>query len=86
MSTSEKVIEIVAKQLNREPGTVTMDTNLVEAGYESLDVIETIFAIEEEWGLYIDFNANSDSMENFKTVADVVALVDEALAKKNGAA
>lgn len=81
MSTTDKVIAIVAKQLNRDPATIGLDTDLAAAGYESLDVIETIFAIEEEWKIDINFNANADSMDSFKTVADVVALVEEELAR-----
>jgi acyl carrier protein len=76
------VIEIVAKQLKRDPTTITVDTDLAEAGYESLDVIETIFAIEEEWDIDVNFNANSESIDNFKTVGDVVKMVDAVLAAK----
>ncbi|KEZ15285.1 Acyl carrier protein [Sphingobium yanoikuyae] len=82
MSTTDKVIEIVAKQLKRDPTTITVDTDLAEAGYESLDVIETIFAIEEEWDIDVNFNANSESIDNFKTVGDVVKMVDAVLAAK----
>jgi acyl carrier protein len=85
MSTTDKVIAIVAKQLNRDPISITPETDLAEAGYESLDVIETIFSIEEEWDIDINFNANGDDMDNFKTVADVVKMVDEVLAKNNRA-
>jgi acyl carrier protein len=83
MSTTDKVISIVAKQLNRDPATIKLETDLAEAGYESLDVIETIFSIEEEWDIDINFNANGDDMDNFKTVGDVVKLVDQVLAKNN---
>ena len=82
MSTAEKVIEIVANQLKRDPASVTLDLNLEEAGFESLDVIETVFAIEDEWDIDINFNANTENLDQFKTVRDVVRLVDEALAAK----
>lgn len=82
MSTTERVIEIIAKQLKREPASVTLDLDLEEAGFESLDVIETVFAIEDEWDVDINFNANTENLDQFRTVADVVALVDKALAAK----
>lgn len=85
MSTQEKVIEIIAKQLKRDPATISIDMDLAEAGYESLDVIETVFAIEEEWDVDVNFNANSDNIDNFKTVADVVKMVDDILKGRKGA-
>jgi acyl carrier protein len=85
MSTAEKIIAIVAKQLRRDPAEIGLDTNLEEAGYESLDVIETIFAIEEEFDIEISFNANTDDAQQWKTVGDVVRLVEEQVAKQGGA-
>jgi acyl carrier protein len=82
MSTLEKVTAIVAKQLHRDPSTIAPDTELAEMGYESLDVIETIFAIEEEWDVDINFNANSDGLDHFKTVGDVANMVDDMLSSR----
>lgn len=84
MSTFERVREVVAKQLGREPSDFTEETNLVEAGYESLDVIETVFAVEEEFDIDIDFNANESAAQELATVGDIVAAVDKELAKKAG--
>lgn len=81
MSNFERVQAIVAKQLRVEPETITPETDLAEAGYESLDVIETVFALEEEFGIDIPMNANDDIA--MRTVADVVAVVDKAQAEKN---
>lgn len=80
MSTLEKVKQIVAKQLKREADGFTADTVLAEEGYESLDVIETIFALEEEFNISIDFNAN-DGVD-LVTLGDIVKAVDAELAKK----
>lgn len=82
MSTFERVREVVAKQLGRDPSEFAEDTNLVEAGYESLDVIETVFAVEEEFDIDIDFNANESAAQELVTVGDIVAAVDKELAKK----
>lgn len=81
-SIADKIIEIVAAQLKRDPSTLTLETDLAEAGYESLDVIETIFAIEEEWQIAIDYNANQGSVEQFSTIGSVVRLVEAELAKQ----
>lgn len=85
MTTLERVIPLVAKQLGRDPSEVTAETDLEEAGFESLDVIETIFAVEEEFDIDVNFNANVDDAAQLKTVGDLAALVDETLVKQNKA-
>jgi len=84
MTTTDQVIEIVAAQLQRNPGEFTLETNLQEAGFESIDVIETVFSLEERFGIDIPFNANEDTA-SFTTVGDVVGLVEQQLAKKGAA-
>lgn len=83
MSTFDTVREIIAKQLKREPSEFTADTNLAEAGFESLDVIETVFAIEEAFNIDLPFNANDTDGPQLDTVADVVAAVEAAIAKRD---
>jgi acyl carrier protein len=84
MTTTDQVIEIVAAQLQRSSAEFTTDTNLQEAGFESIDVIETVFALEERFGIDIPFNANEDAA-SFTTVRDVVSIVELQLAKKSAA-
>lgn len=85
MSVLERVKAIVGKQVSRDPAALDEGTDLAEAGYESLDVIETVFAIEEEFGIDVPFNANvSDSMQ-LHTIADIVRVVEAALAKRQSA-
>lgn len=84
-TTADKVIEIIAKQLKRDPASVSLDLDLEEAGFESLDVIETVFEIEDQWDIDINFNANTENLGQFKTVGDVVRLVDDTLAAKGAA-
>ncbi|MFC3441166.1 acyl carrier protein [Sphingobium rhizovicinum] len=82
MSTLEKIKQIVGKQLGRDPEEFDESTDLAEAGYESLDVIETIFALEEEFDLSINFQANDSEAAGMKTVGDIVRMVEAELAKK----
>jgi acyl carrier protein len=83
--TVARVIPIVAKQLDRDPSEFSADTNLEEAGYASLDVIETIFAVEEEFGIDVDFNANVEGGPQIKTIGDLAALIDRELAARPAA-
>lgn len=82
MSTLERVKEVVAKQLGRDASEFTAETNLVEAGFESLDVIETVFAVEEEFDIDINFNANESAAQDLVTIGDIVNAVETELAKK----
>ncbi|QGP78211.1 acyl carrier protein [Sphingobium sp. CAP-1] len=84
MSNLEKIKQIVAKQLGRDPEEFDESTNLAEAGYESLDVIETIFAVEEEFDISVNFQANDMDAAGVQTVGDIVKLVEAEVAKKAG--
>ncbi|MGC6401654.1 acyl carrier protein [Sphingomonas sp. FW199] len=79
----DRVAPIVAKQLNRDVAEITPDMDLEAAGYESLDVIETIFAIEEEFGIDVNYNANIDDPASMKTVGDMVALIEQTIAAQD---
>lgn len=70
----EKVAGIIAKELNAEVSSITMDTRLVEdLGADSLDAVEIMFALEEEFGLEID----DESAQNIKTVGDLVNYIEK---------
>ncbi|MBQ6273258.1 MAG: acyl carrier protein [Oscillospiraceae bacterium] len=50
----EKVQEALAKQFEMDPQTITMDTNLIDdIGADSLDVVELIMSLEDEFGIAI---------------------------------
>lgn len=55
------------------------ETVLAELGMDSLDHIELVMAVEEEFEVEI----SNDEADSLKTVADVIALVER---KKGGAA
>jgi acyl carrier protein len=71
---------IVAKQLDRDPATLDENTDLAAAGYESLDVIETVFAIEDKFNISIPFNANEGDAAKLSTIGGIVKLVEEIIA------
>ncbi|MEO0917482.1 MAG: phosphopantetheine-binding protein, partial [Pseudomonadota bacterium] len=47
-AVATKVIEIIAEQAVLEPSDVSMDSTLEDLGIDSLGLVESIFAIEEE--------------------------------------
>ena len=50
----EKVQEALAQQFEMDPQSITMDTNLIDdIGADSLDVVELIMTLEDEFGIAI---------------------------------
>lgn len=82
MSVPDIVREAIARQLEREPAEITEGAELQDLGFESLDVIETIFALEERLGVDLPFNANSDGAD-IVTVGDVITMVEAAVANRH---
>lgn len=70
----DKVKEIIVEQLGVEDDKVTMDTHLMkDLEADSLDAVEIIMAIEEEYGIEIP----DEEAEKFQTVSDLVSYVEE---------
>ena len=50
----EKVKSVLAQQFELDPESITMDTNLIDdLGADSLDVVELIMSLEDEFGIAI---------------------------------
>ena len=69
----DKIKEIIVEQLGVDDDKVTQDTHLMkDLEADSLDAVEIIMAIEEEYGIEIP----DEEAEKFQTVADLVAYVE----------
>ena len=82
MSVLEQVTKIVAKQLDKDPSEFNESTDLQEAGFESLDVIEMIFNLEDKFQIDIPFNANEADTIQMRTVGDITRMVETLIANK----
>lgn len=72
----ERIREYLADQLDVEPEKISLDSDIVEDfGADSLDVIDMITTLSDEFGVEIP----DEDIENFRTVGDVVAYVEERL-------
>lgn len=70
----EKVAKIIAEELNANAESITMETRLVEdLGADSLDAVEIMFALEEEFGMEIE----DDAAQAIKTVGDLVKYIED---------
>ena len=69
----EKVKKIIVEELNVAEEKVTMEASLVEdLEDDSLDAVEIIVRIEEEFDLQVD----DEAAENVKTVGDLVKCIE----------
>mgnify|MGYP000742296443 CR=1 FL=1 len=79
MSVKDRVIDIVAEQAVLEPSDVTLESTLQDLGIDSLGLVESIFAIEEEFDISIPFNANEPEKSDFdiSSVATIIAGIEK---------
>lgn len=72
--TFETVRDTLAKQFDIDPSEITMDTNLIDdIGADSLDVVELIMALEDEYGVTI----SDDDAANLTSVRKIVEYVEQ---------
>lgn len=72
MSVEAKVKGIIADQLEVAADKLTMDTTFEDIDADSLDIVELVMALEEEFELEI----SDQEIENIKTVGDVVRYLE----------
>jgi len=69
-----KVCQIVAEQLGVDVDEVTTEASFVDdLGADSLDTVELVMALEEEFGLEIP----DEDAEKISTVADAIKYIEE---------
>jgi acyl carrier protein len=72
MPVEQRVREIVAEQLERDVNEVTNTASLIDdLGADSLDVVELVMKMEEEFGIEIP----DEEAEKIKTVNDVIQYI-----------
>ncbi len=70
----QKLKQMVQDQLDINVDKVTPETNIKQdLGLDSLDIVEILMSVEEEWGIVID-DSETASIE---TVGDVIALIEK---------
>ncbi len=72
MSVENKVKEIVADQLEVAMDKLAMETTFEDIDADSLDIVELVMALEEEFDLEI----SDQEIENIKTIGDVIKYIE----------
>ena len=69
----EKVREIISEKLNVDPDEIKLESSIVDdVGADSIDLIELIMNLEEEYGISI----SDEEAVKLKTVGDVVDFIN----------
>ncbi len=68
MDVLEKVKEIISEQLEISLENIDSGSTFEEMDADSLDLVELVMALEEEFGIEI----SDEEIENIKSVGDVV--------------
>ncbi len=70
----EKIKELLAEQLDASADDMSMDTDIAnDLGADSLDVVELLMAIEDEF----DIEIPDDKIEVIKTIGDLVKYIED---------
>lgn len=72
MSIEDKVKKIIADQLEVDVDKLSGDTTFEDIDADSLDIVELVMALEEEFDLEI----SDQEIENIRTVGDVVKYIE----------
>ena len=68
----QKVIQIIAEQLEKDPNQIKMDSRFIEdLGADSLDVMQIVMNLEEAFGIQIP----EEDTEKIQTVGDAVQYI-----------
>ncbi|WP_425807235.1 acyl carrier protein [Desulfitobacterium sp. Sab5] len=73
MGVFEKVKSIVVDQLGVDEEEISLETSFTELNADSLDIVELIMALEEEF----DLDIPDEDAEKIRTVGDAVNYIKE---------
>ncbi len=70
-NTQDKVVAIIADKLSIDKKTITPTSHLQDLGADSLDLVEIIMKLEEQFGIEID-DAKAEQLKNVQDVVNYV--------------
>lgn len=73
-----RTLAIIAETQHRDPAQITIDSTFEELGIDSMDGVNIVFALENEF----DINVPDDEVKKLRTVREVVDGVIRLVHKK----
>ncbi len=70
MSIFERVVKVLVEAKDCDEAAVKMESTWAELELDSLDTVELVMNLEDEFGVQLEMN------ESLKTVGDVVAAIE----------
>jgi acyl carrier protein len=80
MSSLKDLQDLIQEKFDIDPSTLDPHASMREKGFDSLALVEFLFAIEDKFGVSL-----SDEDSNVDTLAELALLVDKARAEKQAA-
>ena len=78
MAVQDKITDIIVEQLGVKREEVTPEASFVDdLGADSLDTVELVMALEEEFGIEIP----DEDAEKIQTVGDAIKYIDDKASK-----
>lgn len=76
MMVYDKVRELLASQFEIDKETISLETNIVsDLGADSLDFVEMIMLLEEDFGIVI----TDEAVYEYKTVGEITIFLESVL-------
>ena len=70
----QRVRALISEQMSIDIDSIKADSNiLTDLNADSLDIVEMLMLVEEEWGIIVD----DDDMRGFSTVQSVVDYIEK---------
>lgn len=81
MSVEEKVVNIIAEQLGVKKEEIKAESSFIDdLGADSLDTVEVVMALEEEFGIEIP----DEDAEKITTVGEATKYIEDKVQSKEG--
>src|SRR5580704_13328026 len=78
---TQRVLRIIAETQRKDPAQVTIDSSFEELGIDSMDGVNIVFALENEFNI----NVPDEEVKNIKSVRDMVEGVIRLIEQNRGA-